>query len=105
MFDVATKTLSSWVLSAAAVPAWSPDGSKIAVIQSAGLALFNPDGSLIRLQFTFERLASEPLTWLPDSRFLLARPLFWLSWDLIDTETGREFAIPGTAGGRTLSVR
>jgi hypothetical protein len=105
MFDVATKTLSSWVLSTASVPAWSPDGSKIAVIQSAGLALFNPDGSLIRLQFTFERLASEPLTWLPDSRFLLARPLFWLSWDLIDTETGREFAIPGTAGGRTLSVR
>jgi hypothetical protein len=97
VFDVATRTLSSWVLSSASMPAWSPDGTKIAVIQQGRLALITPDGVLIRTvgtPFTLDPRPNEWLTWLSDSRFVLTRVRGEFLWVLIDTQTGDVIALP-----------
>ena len=104
VFDVATRTLSTWNLPTATSPAWSPDGTKIAVIQSNGLALIAPDGSTIRNVPTSARNAIGRIAWLSDSRFLLARATNGF-FDLIDTQTGAEIPLPFTNVIGALSVR
>ena len=104
MFDVATKTLSSWTLSTASGPAWSPDGAKIAVLQTAGgLSLINPDGSTIRT-VTATRFMNGSIAWLPDSRFLVARTTNY-TWELIDTQTSSELLVPFPGNVGAVSIR
>ncbi len=104
IFDVGTKTMSTWTLNPASSPAWAPDGSKIAVVQNGSLALIDPSGSVIRTLPTSPRSSDARIAWLSDSRFLLARSASG-TFDLIDTQTGDAIPLPFTSGIAAMSVR
>jgi len=104
IFDVGTKTISTWTLNPASSPAWAPDGSKIAVVQAGSLVLIDPNGSLIRTVPTSPRSSDARIAWLSDSRFLLARSVNG-AFDLIDTENGAAIPLPFTSAIAAMSVR
>ncbi|MDQ6633639.1 MAG: Ig-like domain-containing protein [Gemmatimonadota bacterium] len=91
VFDVATKTTSSWGLPGEA-PVWSPDGAQIAYVSNTGgINLITPDGSITRTLapgYGFGR----PLGWSPDGKWIVG-------------QSGGMLQLIDVAGGAVLPLR
>jgi Tol biopolymer transport system component len=85
VFDVATKTTSSWGLPGEA-PVWSPDGTQIAYAANTGaINLITPDG-LVTRSLAPGRGFGRPMGWSPDGKWIVAQSGGMLN--LIDVATG-----------------
>lgn len=102
IFDVATKTLSSWNVSGHD-PAWAPDGSQIAFISSTGtLTMVKPDGTGLRSIASSQPYSSA--NWMPDGRSVLAYRGGGI-YDLIDLGDGMSIPISTLLNVVALSLR
>jgi hypothetical protein len=95
VFDVATKTTSSWGLPGEA-PVWSPDGTRIAYVSNTGaINLITPDGSVtntLASGYGFGR----PLGWSPDGKWIVGQSGGMLQ--LIEVATGTVLPLRWSTG-------
>jgi hypothetical protein len=103
VFDVATKTFATWSQPGGA-PTWSPDGTKIALVRNGTLTLIAADGSVLKTLQTSPRSETPRMSWLSDSRFILARSIGG-RFDLIDSENGTEIPLTFSFDIGAMSVR
>jgi hypothetical protein len=96
VFDVATRMASSWGVPGES-PAWSPDGTRIAYLSGNGtIALIDPDGTGARTLTPPGIFFSRPISWSPDSKWLVAPAQGKLH--LIDAATGADLPLAWTTG-------
>jgi Tol biopolymer transport system component len=96
VFDVATRTVSSWGVPGES-PAWSPDGARIAYVSgNSTLALIDPDGTGARTLTSPGLIFSRPISWSPDGKWLVAPSQGTLH--LVDTATGADLPLAWTSG-------
>jgi Tol biopolymer transport system component len=97
VFDVATKTVSSWSAQGEA-PVWSPDGAQIAYVASGtgAITLINPDGSGARMLTPPGYAYTRPLSWSPDGRWIVAPSQGMLH--LIDAVSGAVLPLEWSVG-------
>src|SRR5207237_6035186 len=93
--DVIVRTISTGaekvIGSYGTMPAFSPDGRRIAFDEGTHLVIINPDGTG-RTEFAGPYLSYGELTWLPGSRWLLLRTSE--GPNLLDTVTGELVPAP-----------
>jgi Tol biopolymer transport system component len=97
VFDVATKTTSSWGLPGDA-PVWSPDGTQIAYVAAGNgaITLINADGSFSRTITPTGNSYTRPLGWSSDGKWIVAPSQGRLN--MIEVATGVILPLPWSAG-------
>jgi hypothetical protein len=104
VFDYTTRTVSTWSV-AGNYPAWSPDGTRIAYAQQYGgpLHLMNADGTNQRVITGSRPYSEAPVTWSPDSKWLIAQNSDYGNLDVIEVATGNILPLWSGAGYVSLS--
>ena len=104
VFDYATRTASAWSV-AGNYPAWSPDGTQIAYASQYGgpLHLISPDGTNQRVINSGTAYSESPVTWSPDSKWLIAQNIDYGTLDIIEVATGKVLPLWNGAGYFGLS--
>ena len=108
VFDVASRTVSSWSVAGRA-PAWSPDGTQIAFVSPDGrVASMSPDGTPIRSIPKVGAAVSALFGWTPDGKWLIVQtsePGFPGTMAFMDPVTGTLLPLPYSTGKALPSMK